>query len=89
MNGDEASVLRSRLTIRAGFDPLSAREVEVVRLLAEGCSNREISHRLCISANTAANHVRAILQKSGCANRTQAAMCAVRSGVADAGGGLR
>jgi DNA-binding NarL/FixJ family response regulator len=65
---------------------LSARELDVVRLLAEGCSNYDISRRLCISPNTAANHVRAILQKSGCTNRTQAAMQAVRAGLAVPGG---
>src|SRR5205823_3488305 len=42
---------------------LSPREVDVLRLIAAGCSNREIGERLVISSNTAANHVRAILQK--------------------------
>ena len=60
-----------------GFpDGLSAREVDVLRLLAEGCSNRAIGERLTISSNTAANHVRSILIKTGAANRTQAAMYA-------------
>ena len=63
-------------------DGLSAREVEVLRLVAEGLSNREIGERLFISQNTVANHVRAILQKTGCANRTEAAAYAVRSGLA-------
>ena len=63
-------------------DGLSAREVEVLRLVAAGLSNREIGERLFISQNTAANHVRAILQKTGCANRTEAAAYAVRSGLA-------
>lgn len=53
---------------------LSEREVEVLRLLALGLSNREIGDRLYISANTAANHVRRILMKTGAANRTQAAV---------------
>jgi DNA-binding NarL/FixJ family response regulator len=48
----------------------------VLRLLAGGLSNSEIGVRLHISANTAANHVRSILQKTGAANRTQAAMYA-------------
>jgi DNA-binding NarL/FixJ family response regulator len=52
---------------------LSGREVEVLRLVAAGCSNREIGERLFISQNTAANHVRAILRKTGSANRTEAA----------------
>ncbi len=59
-------------------DGLSAREVEVLRAIAEGCSNREIGERLTISANTAANHVRAILQKTDCANRAEAAAYAAR-----------
>jgi DNA-binding CsgD family transcriptional regulator len=57
---------------------LSGREVEVLRLVAAGCSNREIGRRLSISANTAANHVRSILQKTGTANRAEAATYAAR-----------
>jgi ATP/maltotriose-dependent transcriptional regulator MalT len=59
------------------FDGLSQRELEVLRLIAEGCSNREIGERLFISQHTAANHVRSILQKTGCANRAEAAAYAV------------
>jgi DNA-binding NarL/FixJ family response regulator len=58
-------------------DGLSNRELEVLRLIAEGCSNREIGERLFISQHTAANHVRSILQKLGCANRAEAAVHAV------------
>ena len=54
----------------------------MLRLLAEGLSNREIGNRLYISGNTAANHVRSILLKTGAANRTQAAMYAVEHGLA-------
>lgn len=59
-----------------GPDGLTDREVEVLRLLAEGLTNRAIGERLYISTNTAANHVRSILLKTGAANRTQAAMYA-------------
>ena len=59
-------------------DGLTDREIEVLRLLAGGLSNREIGARLHISSNTAANHVRSILMKTGAANRTQAAMYAAR-----------
>ena len=45
----------------------------MIELLAAGLSNREIGARLYISANTAANHIRSILMKTGAANRTQAA----------------
>jgi DNA-binding CsgD family transcriptional regulator/tetratricopeptide (TPR) repeat protein len=60
------------------FDGMSERELDVLRLIAEGCSNREIGERLFISQHTAANHVRSILQKTGCANRAEAAAYAVR-----------
>jgi DNA-binding NarL/FixJ family response regulator len=60
-------------------DGLSAREVDVLRLIAAGRSNREIGEHLMISPNTAANHVRAILQKTACANRAEAAAYAARN----------
>jgi class 3 adenylate cyclase/DNA-binding CsgD family transcriptional regulator len=63
-------------------DDLSAREVEVLRLVAQGLSNREIGQRLVISEHTAANHVRSILRKTGCANRTDAASYAHQQGLA-------
>ncbi|MST32359.1 AAA family ATPase [Acidimicrobiaceae bacterium USS-CC1] len=64
------------LATEPGPDCLTGREVDVLRLLAAGCSNQEIGARLHISANTAANHVRSILTKTGAANRTQAAVYA-------------
>jgi DNA-binding CsgD family transcriptional regulator len=60
---------------------LTDREVAVIRLIVEGLSNREIGERLSISQHTAANHVRSILLKSGCANRTEAASWALRRGL--------
>jgi DNA-binding CsgD family transcriptional regulator len=62
----------------AGPEGLTERELEVLRLLAAGLSNQEIGARLYISSNTAANHVRSILMKTGSANRTQAAMYAAQ-----------
>jgi DNA-binding NarL/FixJ family response regulator len=59
---------------------LTPREVAVLRLLAAGSSNKEIASRLKITENTAANHVRSILLKTGAANRTQVAMLAVSRG---------
>jgi DNA-binding CsgD family transcriptional regulator len=57
---------------------LTEREVTVLRLVSEGCSNRDIARRLHISPHTAANHVRSILMKTQCANRTEAAAWALR-----------
>lgn len=61
---------------------LTAREREVIGLIAEGRSNRDIAARLVISEHTAANHVRNILIKIGAENRTQAAMYARERGLA-------
>ena len=62
-------------------DKLSSREVEVLRLVAQGHSNREIGERLFISGNTVANHVRSVLQKTGTANRAEATAYAARHGL--------
>jgi DNA-binding CsgD family transcriptional regulator len=56
---------------------LTAREIDVLRLISRGRSNRDIATELRISENTAANHVKSILIKTGAANRTQVAMIAV------------
>jgi DNA-binding CsgD family transcriptional regulator/tetratricopeptide (TPR) repeat protein len=63
-------------------DGLSIRELDVLRLMARGLSNREIGTALFISEHTAANHVRGILRKTACANRTQATAYAFRRGLA-------
>ncbi|WP_448811166.1 helix-turn-helix transcriptional regulator [Agromyces bauzanensis] len=62
-------------------DVLTAREREVIGLIAEGRSNRDIAARLVISEHTVANHVRSILMKIGAENRTQAAMFARERGL--------
>jgi DNA-binding NarL/FixJ family response regulator len=62
-------------------DALSPREVEVLRLIAAGKSNRDIADALFISLNTVATHVRNILTKTGCSNRTEAAAYALRHGL--------
>jgi predicted ATPase/DNA-binding CsgD family transcriptional regulator len=59
-------------------DDLTAREVEVLRLLAIGRTNKDVSLVLAISLNTVATHVRNILNKTQCANRTEAAAYAIR-----------
>jgi DNA-binding CsgD family transcriptional regulator/tetratricopeptide (TPR) repeat protein len=64
-------------------DGLSIRELDVLRLVARGLSNREIGATLFISGHTAANHVRSILRKTACANRTEATAYAYRRGLAE------
>jgi DNA-binding CsgD family transcriptional regulator len=62
-------------------DGISPREVQILVLVAEGLSNRQIGTTLSISQHTAANHVRSILRKTGCVNRTEAASYAHRHGL--------
>jgi DNA-binding CsgD family transcriptional regulator len=61
---------------------LTAREAEVLRLIAAGRSNREIADELVISFNTVIRHVTHILVKTGAANRAEAAVFAARHGLA-------
>ena len=63
-------------------DPLTPREVEVLRLVAQGLDNREIAERLVISDATVRTHVSNILGKLHLASRTQAALYALREGLA-------
>jgi DNA-binding CsgD family transcriptional regulator/tetratricopeptide (TPR) repeat protein len=60
---------------------LSPREAQILELVARGLSNREIGEALTISEHTAANHIRSILRKTDCANRTEAASYAHRHGL--------
>jgi len=61
---------------------LSPREAQILKLVARGLGNREIGAQLTISEHTAANHIRSILRKTDCANRTEAASYAHRHGLA-------
>ncbi|HQF70339.1 MAG TPA: response regulator transcription factor [Promineifilum sp.] len=64
-------------------DPLTEREVEVLRLVAQGLSNQDIAKGLLISERTVGNHIGSILRKLHLANRTQAALYALRRGLVD------
>lgn len=64
-------------------DPLTPREMDVLKLVAKGLGNQEISEELVISVQTVRTHVSNILGKLHVANRTQAALFALREGIAD------
>jgi DNA-binding CsgD family transcriptional regulator/tetratricopeptide (TPR) repeat protein len=72
----------SRLSARPGAT-LTPRELEVLRLIARGHSNREIARALFASEKTVRNHVSSVLAKLNVADRTQAALYAVREGLAE------
>ena len=74
---------------RGPIDSLTRREVEVLRLLAQGLSNRQIASELVVSEKTVKTHVSSILAKLHLADRTQAALFAVREGLDDPGVGHR
>jgi len=60
---------------------LSVRELEVLKLMAEGQSNSEIAAHLYLSHNTVKTHVRGIFNKLGVDHRVQAAVAALRQGL--------
>lgn len=63
--------------------PLTDRELEVLKLVAQGLANQEIADCLVVGERTVRAHVSAILSKLHLANRTQAALYALRQGIAD------
>ena len=77
------------LELREGFtsilpkypDGLTGREVEVLRLVSKGMTNQEVGNELSISERTVAAHLRHIFDKVGAANRAEAAVYALRSGI--------
>ena len=66
---------------RDALATFSERELEVVRLVAEGLSNKEISSRLSLSDKTVKNHISHILAKMNLTARTQVAVYAIRAGM--------
>lgn len=71
--------------IPAGGPPLTERELDVLRLLAEGLSNAEIADRLFVEPTTVKYHLAGILQKTGSRDRLQAVLWGIRAGVVEAG----
>lgn len=73
---------RSLSNGRPGLDELSVRETEVIRLIAEGLSNKEISGQLSLSEKTVKNHISRIFSKLNIYARAQAAVYAIKMGLA-------
>ncbi|MFN2469913.1 MAG: LuxR C-terminal-related transcriptional regulator [Gaiellaceae bacterium] len=71
----------------AGFVPLTARETEILQLVAEGYSNRRLAELLAVSEPTVKFHLTNVYRKLGVANRTEASRWAQRHGVLAGGGG--
>lgn len=76
-----ATRLLARVAAGPPGDELSARELEVLRLLARGASNKEIAARLELSENTIKSHLSRIFEKLGVRSRTEAATLALQRGL--------
>ena len=74
-------VVAENLAVYVGGDPLTEREVEVLRRIAEGDRNRDIGEHLGISEDTVKVHVKRIMDKLGAKDRTQAVAIGIRRGV--------
>jgi DNA-binding NarL/FixJ family response regulator len=72
--------VRQAIVADESANPLTQRETEVLRLVAQGLRNTEIAARLGLSTQTVKNHLTVILHKFGVANRTRAVTYAVRHG---------
>jgi LuxR family maltose regulon positive regulatory protein len=69
---EEAASTKPRVDQSGLIEPLSEREIEVLQLIAQGLSNREVGDRLYLTLNTVKAHSRTIYSKLGVNNRTQA-----------------
>ena len=84
--GDLDALLPARAPAAGGMpaalaEPLTPREIEVLRLLAEGIGNKEISSRLAISEHTVKFHVASIMGKMGATSRTEVVTLGIRHGL--------
>lgn len=77
-----AILCRRAIGSEPSMDELSGRETEIVRLIAQGLSNRDIGQRLLLSEKTIKNHISRIFDKLHITARTQAAVYAIRTGIA-------
>jgi two-component system, NarL family, response regulator LiaR len=78
-----ARLMRQGSPARAAHDDLTARERDVLRLMVEGLANKQIAQRLGIGEKTIKTHVSRVLAKLDVADRTQAAVLAIREGLVD------
>jgi len=80
------SEVAARLADHLGEEDLTSREMEVLRLVADGSRNRDIAEKLFISEETVKVHIKHIMEKLGASDRTQAVAIALRRGVIQLGG---
>jgi DNA-binding NarL/FixJ family response regulator len=77
-----APLVTHRILQSFAFDQLSERELEVLQLMVQGCSGKDMARKLLIAPGTVKSHVRSILTKLGAARRAEAVAIAHRRGIA-------
>ena len=80
LRAGEHFVVASGDELQEAFVPLSPREMEIIRYITRGLSNKMIAHKLGISHQTVKNHMTSILRKLAVEDRTQAAIYAIQHG---------
>ena len=73
--------IANTIAVHAADEPLSGREIDILRLVSEGCANKEIARRLSISEQTVKAHLKSIFGKLDVADRTHAVTVAARRGI--------
>lgn len=73
--------IASRLTERMMRSDLTTRELEILKMLAKGLTNKQIGRALEISSNTVRNHVNSVIEKLEVSDRTEAATTAIQRGI--------
>jgi DNA-binding NarL/FixJ family response regulator len=76
-------MLTGATTPKEFYDGLTAREVEILKMLATGMANKQIAYKLKISEKTVRNHVSNMYEKLGIYDRAQAVLYAVRKGLVE------
>jgi DNA-binding NarL/FixJ family response regulator len=76
-------MLTGTATPKEFYDGLTNREIEILKLLANGMANKQIAYRLKISEKTVRNHVSNMYEKLGIYDRSQAVLYAVRKGLVE------
>lgn len=73
--------IAQEIALHVTTEPLSAREIDILRLAAEGCSNKVIAWKLSIADDTVKSHMKSIFSKLGVNDRTHAVTAALRRGI--------
>lgn len=83
-----APVVTNRIAESFSSEPLTRRELEVLRLMVHGLSDKDMARKLIVSLGTVKSHMKSILTKLGATRRTEAAAIAQRRGIARLDGGM-